>query len=146
MLSPLNDRFFQYMTFSKDENKSIIYVSIFIALILNSFKILRIFGEVDTVGESLPDFTLLELIYQLLFQICFCYSIGFFTFKKVKNVSSYELFNVKTILTLVPNRIIISSYIEIKREIFIAVCMSSIDNVLYPSAKMLKNYVRRNDF
>ena len=101
MLSPLNGEFFQYMTFSKDENKSIIYVSIFIALILNSFKILRIFGEVDTVGEFLPHFTLLELIYQLLFQICFCYSIGFFTFKKVKNVSSYELFNVKTILTLV---------------------------------------------
>lgn len=89
------------MNLTKSENKSIIYVSVFIALIFNFPKIMMIFGEVDTVLESLWDFNLFELIYQVLFQILFCYLIGFIALKKVQNVCSYKLFNLKMIIAFI---------------------------------------------
>ncbi len=89
------------MNLTKGEYKTIIYVSIFIGLILNFHKILRIFGEVNAVIESRWDFNLFELIFQVLFQILFCYSIGFTAFKKVQNVFSNKLFTFKIILVFI---------------------------------------------
>ena len=84
----------------KEEIKSIFYVSIFISLIFNLHKVLRVFGETNVVIEYLWSFNLFELIYQILFQILFCYLIGFITLKVVQNDFSNKQVNLKMISTL----------------------------------------------
>jgi len=81
----------------KGENKSIFYVSIFISLIFNFHKVLRVFGETNIVIESPWDFNLYELIYRILFQILFCYFIGFIALKVVQNDFSNKQVNLKMI-------------------------------------------------
>ena len=84
----------------KEEIKSIFYVSIFISLIFNLHKVLRVFGETNVVIEYLWSFNLFELIYQILFQILFCYLIGFITLKVFQNDFSNKQVNLKMISTL----------------------------------------------
>ena len=65
------------------ENISILYVSIFISLLFNIHKLLRIFGEI-TAFESNWNFDLYELLFQVQFQIIFCYLIGVIFLRKFK--------------------------------------------------------------
>ena len=81
----------------KGEIKSILYVSIFISLIFNLHRLLRLFGETNIVLESPWNFNLFELIYQILFQVFFCYFIGFIALKIVQNDFSNKQVNLKVI-------------------------------------------------
>ena len=81
----------------KGEIKSILYVSIFISLIFNLHRLLRLFGETNIVLESPWNFNLFELIYQILFQVFFCYFIGFIALKIVQNDFSNKQVNLKMI-------------------------------------------------
>ena len=86
---------------TKAENKSILYVSIFISLIFNFPKVLRIFGETDLAPSYPWDFNLYELIFQILFQILFCYLLGFIALKRIQNDLSNNLFEIKIILAFI---------------------------------------------
>ena len=86
---------------TKSETKSILYVSIFISLIFNFPKVLRIFGETDLAPNYPWDFNLYELIFQILFQILFCYLLGYIALKRIQNNLSNNLFEIKIILALI---------------------------------------------
>jgi len=85
----------------KGEIKSIFYISIFISLIFNLHKVLRVFGETNVVLESPWNFNLFELIFQILFQILFCYLIGYIALKRIQNNLSNNLFEIKIILAFI---------------------------------------------
>ena len=86
---------------TKSETKSILYVSIFISLIFNFPKVLRIFGETDLSPNYPWDFNLYELIFQILFQILFCYLLGYIALKRIQNNLSNNLFEIKLILSFI---------------------------------------------
>ena len=79
----------------KGEIKSIFYVSIFVSLIFNLHRLLRVFGETNIVLEYPWNFNLYELIYQILFQLLFCYFIGFIALKLFQNDFSKKHINLK---------------------------------------------------
>lgn len=89
------------MTLAKRENLSVVYVSIFIALLFHIPLILSRLGERSFLKDPFSNFFLIELIYQLIFQILFSCLIGFIALKKVQKVFSYDLFNIKMVLTLI---------------------------------------------
>jgi len=82
------------MNITKDENETIIYVSIFATLIISVPRILIIFSEANPSIESKWNFNIVETIFQLFYQIFFCYSIGLIAIKKIKNKFSFNLNNV----------------------------------------------------
>lgn len=89
------------MTLAKRENLSVVYVSILIALFFHIPLILSIFGGSDFYKDPFLNFILIELIYQFFSQIFFSCLIGFIVLKKVQKVFSYDLFNIKMILTII---------------------------------------------
>lgn len=82
------------MNITKDENETIIYVSIFATLIISVPRILIIFSEANPSIESKWNFNIVETIFQLFYQIFFCYSVGLIAIKKIKNKFSFNLNNV----------------------------------------------------
>lgn len=92
---------------TKSEKKSILYVSIFITLIFNFPKIVRIYGETDLAPSYPWDFNLYELIFQILFQILFCYLLGYITLKRIQNNLSNNLFEIKIILAFIVTTFVI---------------------------------------
>ena len=82
------------------ENISILYVSIFISLLFNIHKLLRIFGDI-TAFESNWNFDLYELLFQVQFQIIFCYLIGVLFVRKIQ-ASTYKKFNnLKSVILII---------------------------------------------
>lgn len=92
---------------TKSENKSILYVSIFISLIFNFPKIVRIYGETDLAPSYPWDFNLYELIFQILFQILFCYLLGYIALKRIQNNLSNNLFEIKIISAFIVTTFVI---------------------------------------
>ena len=92
---------------TKSEKKSILYVSIFISLIFNFPKIVRIYGETDLAPSYPWDFNLYELIFQILFQILFCYLLGYIALKRIQNNLSNNLFEIKIILAFIVTTFVI---------------------------------------
>ena len=89
------------MSIAKREKLSVVYVSIFIALLFHFPIMLSVFGKTDFYKGLFLDFILIELIYQFLYQILFSCLIGFIALRRVQKVFSYNLFNIKMILIFI---------------------------------------------
>ena len=89
------------MNISKDENETIIYVSIFTTLIISIPRLLILFAEPNPSIDFKWDFNIVEVIFQILFQILFCYLIGYIALKRIQNNLSNNLFEIKLILSLI---------------------------------------------
>ena len=86
------------MYITNKENNSIFYVSVFISIILNFHRVVSGFNEINIILGYTWNFNIYELIFQIVFQILFCYSIGFIFLKRFYDVISGNLLNIRTIL------------------------------------------------
>ena len=86
------------MYITNKENNSIFYVSVFISIILNFHRVVSGFNKINIILGYTWNFNIYELIFQNLFQILFCYSIGFIFLKRFYDVISGNLLNIRTIL------------------------------------------------
>jgi len=86
------------MYITNKEKNSIFYVSVFISLILNFHRVVSGFNEINIILGYTWNFNIYELIFQIVFQILFCYSIGFIFLKRFYDVISGNLLNIRTIL------------------------------------------------
>jgi len=86
------------MYITNKEKNSIFYVSVFISIILNFHRVVSGFNEINIILGYTWNFNIYELIFQIVFQILFCYSIGFIFLKRFYDVISGNLLNIRTIL------------------------------------------------
>ena len=89
------------MSLEKREKLSVVYVSIFIALLFHIPIIFSFSSNSDFYKNPFYNLTLIEITYQFFFHILLSCIIGFILLRNVQKVFSYDLFNIKMILIII---------------------------------------------